>query len=552
MFTLRERLVRNVKTKATSRSAWVIPKEESSFAPPGEWTNKDSDVTPPERRTWTSFTILGFWFSDTLSMQRWEAPASIIVNGLTYKEAIICSLFGMLVIAVPMVFNGAIGSNLHIPYPIAARSSFGYHFAKFVVVVRLITALFWHAIQTFSGALAVGLCIASIWPSYNNIPNHIPESIGLTTQQMVSHLIYWLIQLPVLCVPPHKLRYFFLFKAVVVSACAIGMAAGLCHLASGSGDIWNQQPKVHGSARRWLILSYMMSSAGGWATMATNIPDFTRYMRSPKGQYWQVVFIPVITIFLCMMSILATSAGKVLYGSYIWDPTQLASKWTGSKGRTAAFFVGLSWAIGQIGTNLSANVIPAANDWTSLFPKYLNIRRGAIITTIIGGWVMQPWKIENSANQLLTFMSGLSTFLAPIAGIIACDYWLVKRRKIDVPALYRPRGIYRYAHGINWRSIVTFLVGLVPNLPGLAHAITPSLKLSANIIHLYQINYFYGFGSAIIVYFVLNLIFPHKPTLLEETVSGDIIYSHAESLQGYEEGKTESVSEEAIIDEKQF
>lgn len=46
--------------------------------------------------------------------------------------------------------------------------------------------------------------------------------------------------------------------------------------AGGTGDIWNQDYKVHGSARSWLILSSLSSITGGWATMATNIPDFTR------------------------------------------------------------------------------------------------------------------------------------------------------------------------------------------------------------------------------------------------------------------------------------
>jgi len=55
-------------------------------------------------------------------------------------------------------------------------------------------------------------CIRAIWPSYLNIPNHIPESVGITTQQMVSHFIFWTIQFPILLTPPHKLKWFFVFK----------------------------------------------------------------------------------------------------------------------------------------------------------------------------------------------------------------------------------------------------------------------------------------------------------------------------------------------------
>lgn len=36
-------------------SGWVLPKQPTSFAPEGTWTNVDLDVTPPDRRVWTAF-----------------------------------------------------------------------------------------------------------------------------------------------------------------------------------------------------------------------------------------------------------------------------------------------------------------------------------------------------------------------------------------------------------------------------------------------------------------------------------------------------------------
>src|SRR6201986_727417 len=137
--------------------------------------------------------------------------------------------------------------------------------------------------------------------------------------------------------------------------------------------------------------------------MATNIPDFTRYMRNRKGVYWQAFALPFISIILAMFGIISTSAAKVVYGEYIWSPIDLADRWDGPWGRCGAFFVGFSWVVGQIGTNLSANVISCSNDLTGLFPKYINIRRGAILATITAGWIMIPWKIFHSANSLLTF-----------------------------------------------------------------------------------------------------------------------------------------------------
>ena len=184
--------------KKSRPSGWVIPKQSTTFADPDKWSNIDADVTPIARRTWTSWTILGFWISDAMNAQGWQAPSSIIAVGLTWREAVYCIILGSTIDTIPLMLNGAIGAHLHVPFPVAARSSFGFYFARFAVVVRMITALFWHAIQTWTGSTAMTQCIRAIWPSYLDMPNHIPEAVGLTTQQMVSHFIFWSIQFPIL------------------------------------------------------------------------------------------------------------------------------------------------------------------------------------------------------------------------------------------------------------------------------------------------------------------------------------------------------------------
>ncbi|KAH0272768.1 uridine permease-like protein Fui1, partial [Aureobasidium melanogenum] len=399
-----------VKQKS-SIQGWVIPKQTTTFADADTWSNIDADVTPVERRIWTSLTILGFWISDAINAQGWQAPSSIIAVGLTWREAVYCIILGCLIDVVPLVLNGAIGAHLHVPFPVA--------------------------------------------------------------------------------------------------------------LAGGTGDIWKQEYQVSGSRRSWLIMSSLMSVAGSWATMATNVADFTRYLRDPKGVCWQGSFLPLICLILGSFGIISTSSAKVVYGEYIWDPIGLAAQWETPGGKCLAFFVGFAWCIAQIGTNLSANVISASNDLTNLFPKYINIRRGVVIITITAGWIMVPWKIVYSAESLLNFMVGLAVFLCPIASIMATDYWLVKRRHIDVPGLYRRHGRYRYKHGINWRAVVALLSSLVPNIPGLASSVNKSLSIPSSFAHIYDMNYLYGFISASFIYWSLSYFYPAKSTLLEASIYDD-------------------------------
>jgi nucleobase:cation symporter-1, NCS1 family len=255
--------------------------------------------------------------------------------------------------------------------------------------------------------------------------------------------------------------------------------------------------------------------------MATNIPDFTRYMRNKRGVYWQALMLPAINLLLSVFGTISTSCAKVVYGTYIWDPLELVSYWDGPSGRCGAFFVGLCWVVGQIGTNLSASIISASNDLTNLFPKYMNIRRGSILVSLISGWIMVPWKIVYSAESLITFISALAIFLAPIASILASDYWIVKQRNFDVPGLYRRHGRYEYDYGINWRAALAFLVAVTPVLPGLANSVNSNVKISAGLQHIYDCNYLYSFLSGAFVYVVLSKVFPAPETLLEAPIYDD-------------------------------
>jgi NCS1 family nucleobase:cation symporter-1 len=114
-------------------------------------------------------------------------------------------------------------------------------------------------------------------------------------------------------------------------------------------------------------------------------------------------------------------------------------------------------------------------------------------------------------------MASLAIFLAPISAIIGADFWIVKRKHIDIPALYRRQGIYRYKGGVNWRAAVAFILSIAPNLPGMAAAVTPSLAVGA-IDDIYDISFMWGFSSAFVIYTALNYFWPDTNTLIESTI----------------------------------
>ncbi|KAK7906064.1 hypothetical protein LTR67_000790 [Exophiala xenobiotica] len=531
MPSLRLDQVREEVRKKKHINGWVLEKQESSWAPAGTWSNIDMDVTPVERRTWTSWTIFGYWFSDIISIQSWQTGSTILALGLTWREAIFAIVFGSFVMGVPMALNGYTGAKTHAPFPILARGSFGYHLAKFPVIVRFITALFWHSITNF---LAVGpmiQVIRAIWPSFRTVPNSIPASAGITSQQMIAYFVVWTVQFPILLIPPHRMKWLFFVKVVMCVGTIVGMAIWTCTRSGGGGNIWDQQATVSGSTKSWLIMWSLNSCTASWSTVGVNIPDFTRYLSKPRSALTQAIFFPMIACWVAIIGVVVASASYMIYHEYVWDPIAIIDSWDGPAGRAAAFFAGLSWVIAQICVNMSATVISGANDLANLFPKWINIRRGAIVITIIGGWAMVPWKILHSAGSLLSFMNNLGIFLAPTMGIQIADFFVVKKQHLDIPALYQPHGRYRYHAGVNWRALVALLVSIVPALPGLANSVNPDVPIGG-AIYIVQFNWYYGIVVAFGAYAGLSLIWPAKESLVPCMIES---CEHAEEEQaGFE------------------
>lgn len=139
---------------------------------------------------------------------------------------------------------------------------------------------------------------------------------------------------------------------------------------------------------------------------------------------------------------------------------------------------------------------------------------------MISGWALVPWKILSSAETLLAFLGGYAVFLGPLAGIIAADFWLVKKQYIDIPALYDPHGRYRYVAGCNWRAAVAFIVPVAPLLPGLGLSISgpEAVHIDAGLTNLYTFNWMFGFVTSIFLYVSLSYLVPAKESLVKETI----------------------------------
>jgi NCS1 family nucleobase:cation symporter-1 len=357
---------------------------------------------------------------------------------------------------------------------------FGYYFSYFVVVSRCALAIIWLGVQTVTGGQCMEVLLTAIWPSYKNIPNHVPAGQGLTTGGFVAFFLYFLLQLPFLCIPYTKIQYFFGFKSIIAPIIFLAVFGSTLHKAGGTiskSTVITEGVTVHGSVLAWSFFSNLNSVLGNYATLGLNIADFSRYARKPSDQNIQAIVIPFIFTIVGLLGIFTAAAAQTAYGLVIWNPIEIIGYWMESgshAGRAAAAFGAIGLLIVTLGINISANSISAANDLVAFCPKYINIRRGQLLAAVIGAWACVPWKILASAQKFLAFLGGYTIFLGPMTAILMTDYYISRRGNVSVPDMYNFHGMYRYSarYATNWRSVVAMLIGFMPPLPGFINSVS--------------------------------------------------------------------------------
>ncbi|KAK9238557.1 permease for cytosine/purines, uracil, thiamine, allantoin-domain-containing protein [Lipomyces kononenkoae] len=493
-------------------------------------SNADLDPVPPHRRTWRTHNYVMYWISDNFSPSGFRNAASLMLIGLSWRDSLVCITVAQFIVGCVIVLNGVVGSRYHINFSIQSRASFGYYFSYLMIVMRMIVGIFWYGIQAYTGAECVLSIIYAIWPSFHNVPNRLPESANITTQMMTAYVVYFILILPMHYIPMRHLKWLFTIKSITTPIVGFAIMGWVIHTVGISNtSLWNQQTTLHGSKLAWTFLSGLYANIGTWSTLAVNVPDFTRFAVNDKAAFITAFVLPATGCLITFFGIVSAAGSNILYGQILWDPLQLIDHWTTPGGRAAAFFCAFFFLISQIGVNIAANSISAANDLNCLFPRYINIRRGQIIVAFIGSWALTPWNILTGAPAFISFMSGYSVWLGPIAGILLSDFYLVHKQKYDVWELYNKDGIYRYNKiGTNWRAFVAFFVGWVPLLPGFIPTVNAAITVSEGATHLYYLGYFYGVGAAALTYYVLCRFWPAQETMLDRAVypDADVIQAH--------------------------
>ncbi|CBQ69185.1 related to Uracil permease [Sporisorium reilianum SRZ2] len=478
--------------------------------------NHDLKPVPPAKRTWRAIDWVSYWISDQFAPATWQLGASMAATGVTARAAIPCVFFGFLCVGFVMWAAGVIGATYHVAFPVINRAPWGIYGSLFPVAARAFLALMWLSILTVTGGNLTEQLLISLSPRFAHMPNHLPESANITSRGLLCFFVYWIVQTPITMIPVARLKYFFRFKAIVCPPAFL--AIGIWALVkTHGGGLLVRGPVTAGA---WPIIAALNAATTIYCTVAVNIADFTRFSRSARGTWQQVVLLPITGTIPCACGFFAADAALKLYGEAAWDPAKLIALW-GS--RPATFFGALVFLIATVGVNISANAISFATDAMSVWPAYVDIRRGCAIAAVLAV-AITPWNLVNSAQGFLNFLGAYGCWLGPVSGIMLVDYYLLRRQKLDVRQLYvHPRGMYSYVHGVNPRAYLAFLVAFVPNFPGFINAINPAVGVNVPIYHF---NWYFGIVVGAAVYGVLcKYVWPlPKVSLVDEAVYPDEAY----------------------------
>ena len=474
-------------------------KEDLSHSP--LW-NPDLAPTPLSRRTWSTWHIAALWIGMSVVITTYTLASGLMEQGMTWWQAMLTILLGNTIVLVPMVLNAHAGTKYGVSFPVLCRASFGVKGANVPAMLRALVACGWFGIQTWIGGVALNTLLAAAWPAWS----------GFALNIWVSFALFWLVQVAIIIRGLEGIKHLESWSAPLLLAggallllWAIRKGGGLGHVLSESSRLQTAHVPF------WqLFPAGLTANVGYWATLSLNIPDFTRYARSQRSQaIGQALGLPATMTAFAFIGVAVTSATIVIYGQAIWDPVALIAR-IGSP--LVIIFGALIVLIAQLTTNMAANVVSPANDFSSLAPRTISYVTGGLITAVIG-IVMMPWKLyADAAAYIFTWLVGYSSLMGAIGGVLIADYWVLRRRHLSLVDLFKLNGRYSYRNGVNPPAMIALVGAVLPVVPGFVRAATTPGGQVANptfLDSLYTYAWFVTFALSFVLY--LLLMPPHKP-----------------------------------------
>jgi NCS1 family nucleobase:cation symporter-1 len=497
-----------------ARRDFIELREDVSDSP--LW-NRDLAPTTIRERTWSTWNIAALWIGMSVVITTYTLAGGFIEAGMNWWQAMLTILLGNTVVLIPMVLNAHAGTKYGVSFPVLCRASFGTRGANVPAFLRAVVACGWFGIQTWIGGTALDALFATLWNGWNGLFGGA-SLMNVAAHTWIAFFLFWLVQVVIILRGIEGIKHLETWSAPLLLGGGLALLVWASWRAGGLGRVLSESSALQKQQQNfWVIFpGALTASVGYWATLSLNIPDFTRYARSQRSQMMgQALGLPPTMTAFAFIGVAVTSATLLIFGRPIPDPVELVRQFDSA---AVVLFAMVVIFAAQLTTNMAANVVSPSNDFSNLHPKLISYVTGGLITAIVGV-LMMPWKLMGSMSAyIFTWLIGYSGLMGAIGGIMICDYWVLRRRRLDLAGLFRPAGRYAYTNGFNWRALIALGAAIAPVVPGFLRAATtpnftgqlPDPTLSDT---LYAYAWFVTFGIGFIVYYVLM---NGHPSLKEE------------------------------------
>jgi NCS1 family nucleobase:cation symporter-1 len=416
----------------------MSPVTQSRTAP-SEHNHLLEESILPVRIRQRSIGALGFvwiWIGMAVIIATFQLGANGVA-GLPLWQVLLTIFLANAALAVVMTLTADIGTEHGLSFAVYLRAPFGTRGTHLPAVSRGIVAAIWFGIQTYLGALAINGIVA-YFTGFN--------------AWFLWYVVFGAVQVVNTAMGIRAVERLAAIAAPAIIAVSIWMYFTLEDVAATAGNnIWSFAGD--GSIAPFTLF---VANMAFWSALAVDIPNLTRFLKTEPGQRSflrrnknvlaaQFLALPATQTFVALIGAVSfIAAGD-------WNPVTVIQGQ--SSGLTLVVLLALV-ILAQWSTNNAANLIPAALTFVNAGAPRLQYKWAVALAAVVGTLAF-PWLI---LNNLFTFLGYYGALLSAVGGIMICDYYVIRRRRINVPELYQPRGQFFFSGGVNPAGLIAWVV----------------------------------------------------------------------------------------------
>ncbi|MGX7151205.1 cytosine permease [Enterococcus ureasiticus] len=448
-------------------------------------------------KNWGVFNYVTLWMGAVHNILSYMTVAGFFLLGLNTKQVLSAVMLSAVIVSIFYVLNGVASAKYGLPFPMLLRSVFGVKGAIIPSLCRgLIAGVVFFGTQSVVSAQSLDVLFSRIFPSYMTIGGGM-TIFGMPAPTMLSYLLVWCVTVVLFLGGTKVLDKFGNWSSPIVYVFIIGAAVWTIQIAGGFGPILDYSP-VNATTSPLVFIACVSALVSNWAGPIVNIGDFTQKAKTPKAMMIGLPLGFILSYILFAITCVGLIAGtQIAFGEPIFNIVNAFDKIDNT---FAVFVLILALNMGALAFVVFGNLFPAGLQMSSLFPKFLDVKKAGVLTAIIGTMIL-PWKLVENASTLFYFYSFIGSMFGPIAGIMLASFYIEHKQVIDLDDIYVEDGnLGEFKSGYNKTAMITLATSFVITMSGAFLQSIPFLKT------INDFAFFSGLIFSFVVYSILSKV----------------------------------------------